>query len=138
MIFVDTNIIVDVVQGDQRWASWSIDRLDAGRAAGGLLSNSVVVAELSRDYADLSALRAALRVFELSIEPLDERAAFMAGRRFVTARRGKTAGERSRPLPDFFIGAHALTLGATLLTRDTAIYRRHFPDLALITPETHP
>ena len=138
MIFVDTNVIVDVLQDDEQWADWSIDQLDAGRAGGGLISNAIVIAELSRDHENLVALRSTLRSFDLAIEPLDDRAAFLAGKRFVAARRDRPAGASSRPLPDFFIGAHALTLEIALLTRDPRPYQRYFPELTLITPETSP
>ena len=37
-------------------------------------------------------------------------------------------------LSDFFIGAHAVIEGWSLLTRDPRLYRTYFPDLALITP----
>lgn len=138
MIFVDTNVVLDIVQNDARWSDWSADRLQEALMDQPVVVNAVVVAELSRDFVDVAALTGRLTTMELAVEPLDERAAFLAGKRFVSARRDKAVGERPRPLPDFFIGAHALTLPATLLTRDAIIYRRYFPELALITPETHP
>ncbi len=38
------------------------------------------------------------------------------------------------PRPDFFIGAHALVEGHTLLTRDARRYRSYFPGVRLIAP----
>jgi predicted nucleic acid-binding protein len=37
-------------------------------------------------------------------------------------------------LPDFFIRAHAVAAGLSLLTRDPRRYRSYFPTLELITP----
>lgn len=134
---VDTNVIVDVLQDDPRWAAWSADRLSDAGMAGDVIVNVVVVGELSRDYLDLTTLRGALDRLHVSIRSLDDEAAFLAGKRFVAARAARTDTAPARPLPDFFIGAHAVTLGALLLTRDPTLYRRYFPDLTLITPETH-
>ena len=57
---------------------------------------------------------------------------FMAARCFVEYRR--RGGLRRSPLPDFYIGAHALTRGYRLLTRDARRYRTYFPRLVLICP----
>ena len=64
--------------------------------------------------------------------PLPWEAAFLAGRTFIRYRR--RGGQRRSPLPDFYIGAHALTEGMTLLTRDARRYRSHFPTLRIIAP----
>ena len=37
-------------------------------------------------------------------------------------------------LSDFFIGAHAVVDGLSLLTRDRRRYRSYFPTIVLITP----
>ncbi len=60
-------------------------------------------------------------------------AAFLAGKCFLAYRRA--GGIRRSSLPDFFIGAHALVQGMSLLTRDTARYRTYFKNLALIVPD---
>lgn len=44
-------------------------------------------------------------------------------------------GDRTRPLPDFLIGAHAAVLGLRLLTRDQGRYRTCFPKLEIIAPQ---
>ena len=59
-------------------------------------------------------------------------AGFLAGRAFAEYRR--CGGARQAPSPDFYIGAHALAEGHTLLTRDPARYRTYFPKLKLICP----
>lgn len=136
VIAVDTNVIIDVLQDDKRWADWSIGRIGEARKRGEVAVSAAVVAELSRDFEDVDALRSTLADLDLTIELLDDATAFLAGKRFNVARATRTAGAPARPLADFFIGAHALSVGATLLTRDPTIYRRYFPDLPLITPET--
>lgn len=47
-------------------------------------------------------------------------------------------GRGERTLPDFLIGAHAAIRGYALLTRHPPGFRTHFPDLAIIAPDTHP
>jgi predicted nucleic acid-binding protein len=137
VIVVDTNVLIDMLQRDPVWARWSIDRFSEARLAGDVVVNAVIVAELSRDYADADSLNHVLSFWNLLMEPIGIDAAFMAGKRFIEARAGRVKGEPARPLPDFFIGAHALALDAQLLTRDPKIYQRYFPELTLITPETH-
>ena len=39
------------------------------------------------------------------------------------------------PLPDFFIGAHADTMGWKLATRDGDRIARYFPEVSLVTPK---
>jgi predicted nucleic acid-binding protein len=43
-------------------------------------------------------------------------------------------GARPRPLPDFYIGAHAAVANLSVLTRDRSGYASYFPRLALIAP----
>lgn len=47
----------------------------------------------------------------------------------------RARGGRRMILPDFLIGAHALSERCALVTRDARRYRLAFPGLQLITPE---
>jgi hypothetical protein len=64
--------------------------------------------------------------------PLPWGAARAASQAFLRYRRRRGA-DRS-PLPDFYIGAHAMVAGMRLITRDESRYRTYFPGLVLITP----
>jgi predicted nucleic acid-binding protein len=60
-------------------------------------------------------------------------AAFLAGKAFKIYR--QRGGAKHAPLPDFYIGAHAMVRGYRLLTRDTARFRTYFPKLEVTGPE---
>jgi len=98
-----------------------------------------VTPPVSCDYAETAARFERIEDLEEAVPPdyfqrqaLPWEAAFLAGRSFVVYRR--RGGQRRPPLPDFYIGAHALVAGMTLLTRDPARYRTYFPKLRLIAP----
>lgn len=135
MTFVDTNILIDILQDDPRWGSWSVGQLQAATEAGPVMIDAIIVAELGRNYASLVEMVAPIAALSLTIAPIDPETAYLAGRRFAAYRTQRPAGAPTRPLPDFFIGAHAVTQGVPLLTRDVALYRTYFPELTLITPE---
>ena len=136
MIFVDTNVIIDVLARDPIWYDWSMRQLATAAAEGALLTNAVVTAELTRSFATCEDLLEKLDTLSIRSMPLDVQPAFAAGKVFSTYRSRRDGGERAQVLPDFFIGAHAAMLEMPLLTRDTRLYRAYFPDLTLITPET--
>jgi predicted nucleic acid-binding protein len=134
--FVDTNIILDIFLRDIRWFSWSSERLARAAAGREAAINAIVFAELSRGFGSVADLSASLRPLPLVMLPIDDEVAFLAGQRFVEYRRSRPPEGQTSVLPDFFIGAHAVTSGMSLLTRDPTLFRRYFPDLNLITPET--
>lgn len=81
-----------------------------------------------------SAVEIAFRDNEIYLRRTND-AAFLAGQSHRRYRH--KGGTRDRTLPDFFIGAHAIVSGLTLVTRDPRRYRQHFPRLKLIAPDTH-
>jgi predicted nucleic acid-binding protein len=133
---VDTNVLIDVFHTSSAFTEWSTDRLAAAKAEGPLMINPLIYAEMAAGYATSNGLDAALAPSLFRREDLPWEAAFAAGQAFMQYRR--SGGEKRAPLPDFYIGAHALVRGYRLLTRDVAKYRNYFPMLSLISPETHP
>lgn len=130
---VDTNVLIDVLTADQGWGEWSRFALASAIEHGPLVIDPIIYAEVSVRFETLEQLDASLPPDIFVREPLPYSAGFLAGKAFVRYRR--LGGERSAPLPDFFIGAHASVRGHRLLTRDATRYRTYFPRLTVIAPE---
>ncbi len=133
MVLVDTNVLLDVLQDDPRWADWSQQQLESARLSDRLAINSVVYSELSIAFARIEELEAVIAEGSISVEAIPREALFLAGKVFLRYRRAR--GGRAGVLPDFFIGAHAAVMQWPLLTRDVRRYRRYFPTLKLIAPD---
>lgn len=129
---VDSCVLIDVLADDARWADWSLDQLDRMAARGPLVINPLILAELAARYERAADLEAALAGLPLAREPLPWDAAFLAGQAFRVYR--LAAGAKTSPMPDFYIGAHALVCGMRLLTRDVRRYRNYFPRLDIVGP----
>ena len=133
MLLVDTNVILDVIENDARWASWSQERLDAASLRYRLLINPVIYAELSIAYRRIEELEGMLEKGGFHVEPIPREALFLAGKAFMQYR--NKGGTTTGVLPDFFIGAHAAVAGIPLLTRDKRRYPAYFPKLTLVSPD---
>lgn len=130
---VDSCVLIDVLADDPLWADWSIDQLEKQGQRGPLVINPLILAEISPRYERADDLEAALAGLPLVREHLPWDAAFLAGQAFRVYRLGD--GVKTSPMPDFYIGAHALVRGMSLLTRDVKRYRSYFPKLSIIGPE---
>jgi len=131
--FVDTNVLLDIVTDDPKWADWSIAQLETASLRGTLWINDIVYAELAVRYDRIEEVDALLDRAGLELAPVPRAALFLASKVFTRYR--KAGGTRAGVLPDFFIGAHAAVSGLPLLTRDVARYRTYFPTLTLIAPD---
>lgn len=135
-VLVDSNVLLDVA-GDVAgkagpWADWSSQALERLGQSCVLAINPLIYAEVSLAYARVEDLEAAIPEELFRREPLPYEAGFLAGRAFLAYRR--RGGERTSPMPDFYIGAHAAVAGFSLLTRDKARFATYFPTVTLITP----
>lgn len=136
MILLDTNIIADLLSSSGSAESdWSRRSYDLAERSDVLVCNHIVLAEVAAGSDLVDDLLDDLDRLHVDVLPLTSEAALAAGRAYGEYRR--RGGKRERVLPDFLIAGHAEALGAVLMTRDRRL-ARYFPDLTLITPETHP
>ena len=132
MILVDSSVLIDVIGEDPHWCGWSLAALDEWSRRGPVLINSVIYAEISPDFDHPASLDAVLEKVGIAYREISREALFLAGKAHQAYRR--RGGIRTGVLPDFFIGAHAVVLGAPLLTRDVHRLRSYFPSAQLVTP----
>ena len=128
MIFLDTNVLLDIAQDDPNRAEWSLQRILAGLAQGAVAIDPVVYAEFAAQLPDVRTLDS----FPVALLAPSREALFLAGKAFSLYRR--QGGTRTGVLPDFLIGAHAAVRDAPLLTRDARRYGHYFPSLQIIAP----
>lgn len=133
MLLIDTNVLIDVLQDDPRWADWSIRQLRAQSQLHELAINPIIYSELSLMYESIEALEQTVAAMRLSFQEIPRPALFVAAKAFVRYRR--EGGTKQNVLPDFFIGGHAAVAKCAVLTRDPARYRSYFPTVELLTPE---
>lgn len=132
-VLVDANVLIDVALADPTWSGWSRRALERAGDESVLIINPIVYAEIAAGFGTVEEVEEVLPAEDFVREALPWPACFLAGRCFVTYRR--RGGEKRSPLPDFFIGAHAVVSGHKLLTRDAKRYRSYFPTVDLIAPE---
>jgi len=130
MILVDTSVIADIFTKDTDWFHWSSTQIERAASQGLVAYDAIVFAELAVKFDTQRELENRLSAFTHLPFPLH--AAFQAGKAFEKYRRA--GGKKARPLPDFFIGAHAYVAHLPLLTRDPRRVRTFFPSVRLITP----
>lgn len=129
---VDTNIWIDCIDVNSQWHEWAIDQLQRLSERSPLHVNVIVYTELLVPGPDVEALNALLDVYDTLRTPLPWAAASLAAAAFVLYRgRG---GSKLKPMPDFYIGAHAAIANLSVLTRDPSPYKSYFPRLAVVAP----
>jgi len=106
VVLVDTHVLLDIATQDAVWFEWSGAQLasviDSQKAA----INPVIYAELAPLYRNARELDLNLvPPSDFRRLPLPFSAGSPAARAFQAYR--KSGGQRTAPLPDFFIGAHA-------------------------------
>ena len=132
-VMVDSNVLIDLVERDSRWYVWSARAVAKCGTSSILAIDPIIYSEISAGFERVEEIEAAFPEEFFERRPLPWEAAFLAGK--VHQRYRRSGGSRQATLPDFFIGAHALIEGMTLLTRDGRLYRTYFPNLRLIAPE---
>ena len=129
---VDTNIWIDCIDASSPWHEWAVEQLQRHSERSPLHVNLIVYTELLVPGPDVGALDALLDVYDTLRSPLPWACASLTAVAFALYRR--RGGSKSKPLPDFYIGAHAAVANLSLITRDPAPYKSYFPRLVLVAP----
>ena len=130
MTLVDSNVLIDILGADPKWAAASVRSLALCAARGPIGVNDVIYAELAAGFESRSALDFELDGLGLVIFRLSKDSLFLAGQAF---RRYRAAGgTRPNVFADFFIGAQASAEGWPILTRDARMYRTYFPNIEVL------
>lgn len=130
---VDSNVWIDVFGADEQWGPPAKRTIARCLNEGGLFINPIIYAEVSNRFNSIGELDAVLPAQVVDRETLPYTAAFLAGKAFQQYK--KFGGTKRTPLPDLYIGAHAMVRGLRLLTRDTARFKTYYPKLEVIGPE---
>ncbi len=153
---VDTNILLDILIPNTKYASASKRLLDEALAQGALVISEVVYAELASLFPTPRELEKFLTDTQIQLEHSSPQALQQAGeawkayvrarsyllhcsqcgkaQRFHCSSCGELIAVRQHILSDFLIGAHALLHADQLLTRDLGYYKRYFKALKVVSP----
>lgn len=132
-MLVDTNILIDVLNNEPRWADWSIHQLRVQSKIHVLSINPIIYFELSSAFTKIEDLDDVVQVMGLKYVQLPKPALFLAAKAFQAYR--KKGGTKHNILGDFFVGAHAAVSRMPVLTRDTQRYTTYFPSVQLVSPK---
>ena len=133
---VDTNVLLDIFSGEEPLARRSARALSEARRAGALVAMDVVWAETAAWFGTPDDLAAAMNDLGVSYDAPTQEAASLGGQ--IWRRYRSEGGSRMRLMPDFLVGAHAVTQADRLLSRDRGFFRRYFSALIVIDPSVGP
>jgi predicted nucleic acid-binding protein len=128
---VDSSVLIALLKGEEKHRPW-LDFFLALRRRTRFFACDVVYAELAGIFPGEEALKAELDILGVAFDPVRPETAFLAGKIHQAYR--KAGGPRSRLIPDFLIGAHALKQCEGLLTSDRGYFRNQFEGLKVYQP----
>lgn len=131
-VLVDTNVWIDCIDEASPWHDWAVEQMQTCSERSPLHVNIVIYSELLIPGPDVRALDAMLDIYETLRTPLPWAAASLTAAAYTMYRR--RGGSKHKPLPDFYIGAHAAVSNLSVLTRDAKPYKSYFAKLKVIAP----
>jgi predicted nucleic acid-binding protein len=138
VILLDTNVLIYAFDPESPFYEWAKEIIAAAVADDGAAIDAVSLAEICVGDEDPATVADRVRSWGVDILDVPTAAAPECARAYRDYRRqrlsqsGKSAP--SMPLPDFFIGAHAKTMGWELATADRGRFDTYFPAVSLTMP----
>lgn len=129
---VDTKVWIDCIDANSQWHDWAIEKLQTLSERSPLHVNLIIYTELLVPGPDVAALDALLDVYDTLRTPLPWTCASLTAAAFALYR--NRGGVKPKPMPDFYIGAHAAVANLSVLTRDPSPYKSYFPRLVVVAP----
>ena len=105
-----------------------MERLRKAYDDGAIVICEIVYAELAPAFPNRATLDRVLREINAATSPIDTQIAYEAGSRWQRYR--QAGGPRKRIITDFLIGAHAISVAESFLTRDRGFFASYFPELS--------
>lgn len=129
---IDTNVLLDIISGEEPQGPASALALFRARQVGSVVATDVVWAETAAWFGGREELVIAMSDLGVVYDAPRQQAATLSGEMWRAYR--SAGGPRVRLMPDFLVGAHALTQADRLLSRDRGFLRRYFTDLDVVDP----
>jgi predicted nucleic acid-binding protein len=130
---IDTSVLLDVIAHQSEHHEASSAALAAARKKGALVVCETVYAELAAAFkGDGSKVDGFLSAAGIKLSRSSEGALINAGKLWQSYR--ANGGPRTRILPDFLVGGHALEEADVLLVRDRGFFRESFKKLRAVDP----
>lgn len=130
-VALDSSVLLKIFNQEPGAEEW-IEALIEARREARLVLCEIVYAELAPAFDTRAELDETLERLGARLEPVEEEAAWLAGRIFKRYR--EAGGPRRHLIPDFLIAAHASLQADRLAAEDRGYLRRYFPELELLAP----
>jgi len=131
--FVDTNILIFLLDSKSDHHQWSLDAINKAKANGPVIVPDIAYCELSIGMPSKEATDQAISSLALERLPCSDESFYRAGRAYRKYK-DEHGGLKANVLPDFLIGAQAETAQAPLLTGNSKDFVSYFKNLSLICP----
>ena len=131
--FLDTNIVISLLDDDHPNHLWSVEELVRRKLEGPAIVSDIVYCEVSVGMKDKAEVDEAIARLGLERIRCRDEALVRAGAAFKEYKTTKN-GPKLGVLPDFIIGSVAEIEGAPLMTVNAKDFTGYFPAVQLIFP----
>ncbi len=131
--FVDTNVVISLLDDSHEHHAWCAEQIAEARTDGPIVITDVVYSEFSVGMGSKADTDEAIKQLAFERHRPSADALFLAGRAFKKYKE-ENDGPKLNVLPDFIIGAHAVSEECSLITCNNADFQGYFQQLQIRAP----